>query len=123
VKDNLTKAILHHAILPDGSSVYMKKLLTDTFEHQLYRHPHTINIMNDSGSENKGDLLNWINDNENARKIIAQKDLPFTNNKSESIHHTFKGEFMGYKTISDERALKNNLAAICTILQPPKLPY
>ena len=123
VKDNFTKAILHHAILPDGSSVYMKKLLTDTFEkHQLYKHPHTINIMSDGGSENKGDLLKWINDLENVRKIIAKKDLPFTNNMSESIHHTFKGEFMGYKSISDEHALKNNLALFVQYYNHQRFP-
>jgi transposase InsO family protein len=107
VKDNKSKAILHYAILPDGSSAYIKKLLADTFEkHNLYNHPYPINIMSDGGSENKGDLLQWINDIENVKKIIAKKDVPFTNNMSESIHHVFKGEFMRYKPIADEQALQ-----------------
>ena len=110
VKDNKSKAILHKAILPDGGSLHIKKLLVNTFEkHKLYKHPHPIHIMSDGGSENKGDLLQWIGENDHIKKITAKKDVPFSNNMSESIHHIFKSEFMRYKPISDERALQNYL--------------
>jgi hypothetical protein len=59
---------------------------------------NAINILSDGGSENKGSLLEWINQLEApplVKKLTAKTDeFPFSNSMSESTHSIYKSEFM-----------------------------
>lgn len=103
VKDNFSKAILHYSST-DGKagSKFIKNLFTETFEkYQLLNTVSPINILSDGGSENKGELLTWIEKIQAppiVSKITAQtKDFPFSNSMSESTHSIYKTEFMNGK--------------------------
>lgn len=100
VKDNFSKAVLHYSST-DGKagSNFIKTLFEETFEkYQLLNNANPINILSDGGSENKGELLTWVNTIQAppvVSKITAQtKDFPFSNSMSESTHSIYKTEFM-----------------------------
>jgi putative transposase len=111
VKDNKSKAILHKAILPDGKSEGICKLIQETFQKfGLLHHNDLIHIVSDDGSENKGEVLKWIDFlDRNVVKLTAQKDLPFSNSMSESLFHIFKNEFLRDRKITDEADLLRQL--------------
>jgi len=112
VKDNFSKAILHKMILPNGKSDFIRDLLHAAFEKfNLYYHPEPICIVSDDGSENKGEVISWSRSIKSAKvkKVIAQKDFPFTNAMSESIHHLFKTFFAPGKIYSDDAHLQSDL--------------
>lgn len=112
VKDNKSKAILYKAILDNGKSDFIRDLLHMAFERfDLFRHPDPISIISDDGSENKGEVIRWVNEIKTAqvRKLIAGKDFPFTNAMSESTHHLFKTFFAPGKIYADDEHLQNDL--------------
>jgi len=114
VKDNFSKAILHVASTSGkAGSDFIKNLFAETFEkYGLYNATKPINILSDGGSENKGELLTWI---ENIQappvvmKITAQtKDFPFSNSMSESTHSIYKTEFLhGKYSLNEKSHLKD----------------
>jgi len=100
IKDNFSKAILHYSST-DGKagSYFIKNLFLETFDkYSLLDKKESVNILSDGGSENKGELLTWINNIQTppiVTKITAQtKDFPFSNSMSESTHSIYKTEFM-----------------------------
>ncbi|WP_246047781.1 hypothetical protein [Leptospira ilyithenensis] len=51
--------------------------------------------MTDGGSENKGELDGWINRSGVAiNKIIAQKDVTFSNSQIEALNKIIKYQFL-----------------------------
>jgi len=100
VKDNYSKAILNHAST-DGKagSEFIRNLLEDTYiSYGLRNLTHDINLVTDGGSENKGLVLDWIDELDTppaVRKLTAKTDeFPFTNNMAESTHRIFRMEFL-----------------------------
>ncbi len=100
VKDNYSKAILNHAST-DGKAgrEFIRNLLEDTYISYGFRNlKHDINLVTDGGSENKGLVLDWIDQLETppiVRKLTAKTDeFPFTNNMAESTHRIFRMEFL-----------------------------
>jgi hypothetical protein len=65
------------------------------------------NTLSDGGSENKGELLSWINNIQAppmVTKITAQtKDFLFSNSMSESTHSIYKTEFLHGKYSLNEK--------------------
>ena len=103
VKDNYSKVLLHHKST-DGSadSNFIRELFEETFaKYHLLDLDNPINILSDGGSENKGSLLEWINQIDTppiVRKITANSpEFPFSNSMSESTHSIYKTEFMRRK--------------------------
>ncbi len=71
VKDNFSKALLHFAIVPSAKSDFVAEVLAQTFDiFGLTHFTKVINIVSDKGTENKGAVLDWINE-------IAQSRLVF----------------------------------------------
>ena len=100
VKDNFSKAILHVASR-DGKagSRFIKNLFQETFtKYDLLNTTKPISILSDGGSENKGELLTWINSIKAPpliTKITARtKEFPFSNSMAESTHSIYKTEFL-----------------------------
>ena len=109
VKDNYSKAILHGAIVPAGNSSYIRDVLIETFnKHGIRANEEAISIVSDGGSENAGEVLKWIANNEqiNVVKIIAKKDNSISNNMVESCNHIFKNVFMAGKIPKNSEDLK-----------------
>lgn len=120
VKDNFSKAILHYGST-DGKagSNFIKKLFLETFDkYQLLNKEKPINILSDGGSENKGELLTWIQKIQAppiVTKITAQtKEFPFSNSMSESTHSIYKTEFMrGKYSLNKQTHLKDLERFVC----------
>ncbi|WP_430929176.1 hypothetical protein [Polaribacter marinivivus] len=110
VKYNFSRAILHYSSTSGkAGSEFIKNLFTETFEkYNLLNVTKPINILSDGGSENKGELLSWINTIQTppiVTKITAQtKDFPFSNSMSESTHSIYKTEFLNGKYSLNEKS-------------------
>ena len=100
VKDNYSKAILHYKSTNEkAGSNFIATLFKETFtKYELLAQYNPISILSDGGSENKGELLNWVEEIKAppvVTKITAQtKEFPFSNSMSESTHRIYKTEFM-----------------------------
>lgn len=114
IKDNFSKALLGYkstSYRPDSG--FIRDLFEDTFrKRRLLDLTHPINILSDGGSENKGALVDWINQVDAppvVRKLTAKTDeFPFSNSMSESTHSIYKTEFLGKKhSLNIEEHLKN----------------
>ncbi|MBL4880303.1 MAG: hypothetical protein JKX82_03160 [Oleispira sp.] len=114
VKDNKSKAILHYSSTSGkAGSKFIKNLFQETFDrYHLFNKTKPINILSDGGSENKGELLTWIEKIQAppaVTKITAQtKDFPFSNSMSESTHSIYKTEFLhGKYSLNEKTHLKD----------------
>ncbi|WP_339883497.1 hypothetical protein [Polaribacter vadi] len=114
VKDNFSKGILHYSSTNrKAGSEFIKNLFAETFaKYNLLNALKPINILSDGGSENKGELLSWINTIQAplvVTKITAQtKDFPFSNSMSESTHSIYKTEFLhGKYSLNEKTHLKD----------------
>lgn len=114
VKDNFSKGILHYdSTSGKAGSEFIKNLFAETFsKYNLLNAIKPINILSDGGSENKGELLSWIQNIQappTVTKITAQtKDFPFSNSMSESTHRIYKTEFLhGKYSLNEKTHLKD----------------
>jgi len=109
LKDNFSRGILHYASTSEkAGSEFIKNLFAETFsKYNLLNVIKPINILSDGGSENKGELLSWIESIQAptiVTKITAQtKDFPFSNSMSESTHSIYKTEFLHGKYSLNEK--------------------
>ncbi|WP_439131431.1 hypothetical protein [Polaribacter sp.] len=109
VKDNFSKGILHYSSTNrKAGSEFIKNLFAETFtKFGLLNAIKPINILSDGGSENKGELLSWVQNIQAppvVTKITAQtKDFPFSNSMSESTHSIYKTEFLNGKYSLNEK--------------------
>lgn len=103
IKDNFSKALLgYKSISYRPNSCFIRDLFEETFiKFHLLDVTESINILSDGGSENKGSLIEWINDLSAppvVRKLTAKSDdFPFSNSMSESTHSIYKSEFLQKK--------------------------
>jgi hypothetical protein len=126
VKDNRSKALLHKAIVPDGKSGYIRDLLKATFEkYSLFNTPVPINIVSDGGSENKGEVLEWIRglNNDKVIKLTAKDNFAHSNNMVESLNNVFKNEFLRDKNIHDQTVLQKELDAFDNYYNWNRYPF
>jgi len=114
VKDNYSKALLGFKTTAERpGSGFIRDLFIETFkEHNLLNATNDINILSDGGSENKGVLLDWINQivaPPLVKKLTAQtEDFPHSNSMAESTHSIYKTEFLkGKHSLDKENHLKN----------------
>ncbi len=110
VKDNFSKGILHYSSTSGkAGSEFIKNIFAETFDtYNLLNAIKPINILSDGGSENKGELLSWVQNIQAppmVTKITAQtKDFPFSNSMSESTHSIYKTEFLNGKYSLNEKS-------------------
>lgn len=110
VKDNFSKAILHFkSTSGKAGGEFIRDLLKETFmKYNLLNTSNPIHILTDGGPENKGFLLDWINDIQappQVLKITAKtSEFPFSNSMSESTHSIFKTEFLQKKISNNEKS-------------------
>lgn len=85
IKDNFSKALLgYKSISQRPDSGFIRDLFEETFiKHHLLDASDQIKILSDGGSENKGSLIEWINQISTpsiVRKFTAKTDeFPFLN--------------------------------------------
>jgi hypothetical protein len=109
IKDNFSGALLGYRSTPyKPDSSFIRDLFVQVFiEYNLLDSSDTINILSDGGSENKGSLIEWLNQlvaPPIIRKLTAKTDeFPFSNSMSESTHSIYKTEFMQGKFSFDVR--------------------
>ena len=101
IKDNYSKKILHQGVVENGNSKWISLLLQELFS--IYGFPESpVTLVSDGGSENKGEVLNWIEtleENTLVKKTARTKDFIYTNNEIESTFTIFKNEFLIGKDI------------------------
>jgi transposase InsO family protein len=103
IKDNFSKALLgYKSISHRPNSNFIRDLFEETFiKYHLLDASDQINILSDGGSENKGSLIEWINQISAppvVRKLTAKTDeFPFSNSMAESTHSIYKSEFLQKK--------------------------
>jgi hypothetical protein len=107
VKDNYSSALLHQkSTNGKAGSNFITQLLQETFEkYGLHNHSKNIHILSDGGSENKGEVISWV-EGINAPPVVAKitamtSQFPFSNSMSEITHSIYKSEFMGGKISED----------------------
>lgn len=100
LKDNYSKALLGVKSMPTRpTSRFIRDLVIEAFDKfHLINHPNPVVIASDGGAENKGLLLDWIDQlvtTNTVRKVTAKTPcFPFSNSMSESVHSIYKSEFM-----------------------------
>jgi transposase InsO family protein len=115
IKDNFSGALLGYRSTPyKPDSSFIRDLFVQVFiEYNLLDSSDTINILSDGGSENKGSLIEWLNQlvaPPIIRKLTAKTDeFPFSNSMSESTHSIYKTEFMQGKLSFDVRQHEKDL--------------
>jgi hypothetical protein len=100
-------------IVEDAKSFSVMQFLSETFTlHNLDISRIQKNLVSDGGSENKGDVLLWVNDQENTISHIANTpNFDFSNNEIESYFHLFKNVFAKGKVFQNSKDLNLVLQA------------
>lgn len=114
VKDNYSKAPLHYMITENLNSACIKKLLEETFaKFKLHEHSQDINIISDGGSENNGEVIQWVNGIKAppcVKKITAKTDdFRHSNSMIEGLFHLFKNDFLNKEIITNKVLLAKKL--------------
>lgn len=107
VKDNYSKKILHQSIVDNGHSHWIARLMREVFSmYGLASVSKPVAFVSDGGSENKGEVIEWIESlhSLNVTKLIAKTErFNYTNNEIESTFNIFKNEFIAYREIIDKK--------------------
>lgn len=114
IKDNYSKKILHFGVVESGYSRCVALLIKDVFaSYRLQSIYKPMAFVSDGGSENKGEVIDWINNLEcdNITKLTAKTEgFRFTNNEIESNFNIFKNEFLASTEIIDKHHARKLLA-------------
>jgi hypothetical protein len=109
-------------------SGFIRDLFAETFkEHGLLDETNPINILSDGGSENKGSLLEWVNQIEAppaVRKLTARtEEFPQSNSMAESTHSIYKSEFLQGKHSVDKEDHLKNITAFFNYYNDNRFPF
>lgn len=128
VKDNFSKGLLHYkSTSGKAGSEFIASLFQETFEkYNLFDQLNPINILSDGGSENKGELLSWVNQIKAppiVNKITARTEaFPYSNSMSESTHSIYKTGFMKKQLSKNETEHLENIAQFVTQYNEHRYP-
>lgn len=117
VKDNYSRAPLHYLRISSTlTSAMVKQVLEETFDkYQLFERTHNIQIITDGGSENQGEVNQWVGElvaPPCVKKITAKTSFfPFSNAMVEGSFHLFKHDFLKGKNPYDDKACDKFLEA------------
>jgi len=115
IKDNFSGALLGYRTTPHKpDSSFIRDLFIQVFiEYGLLDSSDVINILSDGGSENKGSLIEWLDQivaPPIVQKLTAKTDeFPFSNSMSESTHSIYKTEYMQGQFSYDVRQHEKDL--------------
>jgi len=113
IKDNYSKFILHKGPVLSGESKWIAKLLEEMYlKYDLVNHTKEITIVSDGGSENKGDVITWIDEIDNAlvKKVIAKSaSFKYTNNDIDSTFNLFKNTHLKGITLKTSKNCDDEL--------------
>ncbi|MCH2229648.1 MAG: hypothetical protein MK105_04825 [Crocinitomicaceae bacterium] len=128
IKDNYSKALLGYKSAPvRPDSGFIRDLFEETFiKYKLYDATDQINILSDAGSENKGSLIDWVNqiDHPVVQKLTAKTDeFRFSNSMSESTHSIYKSEFLRKKFSLDIKEHFKHLDEFMDYHNHERYPY
>jgi hypothetical protein len=128
VKDNFSKAILHHkSSSTKADSNFIKDLFQETFDkYNLFNASNPINILSDGGPENKGHFLEWIENIQAPPQVLKltakTEEFPYSNSMSESTHSIYKSEFLQKRTLIDEKDFLNSLPTFVDYYNNQRFP-
>lgn len=129
VKDNYSKALLGYKSIPKRpTSHFIRELFEEVFiEYKLLDAKDQINILSDGGTENKGALIDWINQIDAppvVRKLTSNTaEFPFSNSMSESTHSIYKTEFMQKKFSFDRKQHEKDLPRFFEYYNNERFPF
>jgi transposase InsO family protein len=127
--DNFSKFILNYKISHSVSSTICKEMIEAAYDRfgvrsqrltlpdlfpivnlNLSKHTNFVHLMTDGGPENKGKLNEWIDaSGANINKIIAQKDVSFSNSPIEALNKIIKYQFLHHQNISTLQELNDRI--------------
>jgi len=96
LSDNFSRKILAWRLTSTVSWTYVKQCIEDAYNTATERQNHlTLNIVSDGGPENTHHSLQQYIDNldGNIKKLIALKDITFSNSPAETKNRTFKSYY------------------------------
>ena len=112
IVDNYSRNILAWKASLKLSAKITFENLREVYEKYNLKKKHDIIFMTDDGSENKAEVDDYI-ESINLQRLIAQKDITFSNSIIEAVNRKIKYEFLYCKPISDftdtERCLEKDI--------------
>lgn len=94
--DNYSRYILNwKASFKYSSKITLENLLEANKKYQLNKHPYTIDLISDGGTENKGVVDRYTsNPKNNIRKLLALIAIRFSNSIVEAVNKRIKYDFL-----------------------------
>ena len=125
--DNFSRYILGWDVSKELSALVMKNTLKRAYEKyikQISEKPPQIMFMTDGGSENKAEVLDYINQPDiNIKKIIAQIDVKFSNSMVESFNSLIKYRSLYLHDIPDHNALIRHMTEFIPVYNNDRPHY
>lgn len=107
VVDNYSRKILSSLVSSSLSATNRLKTIQHAYENAFGSLYPEMQLVVDGGSENNNKMVNkFVNEQQNLRKLIALKDIPFSNNQVESHNKLLKYSYLYRIPIRDENELK-----------------
>lgn len=110
--DNFSRFILSvTASLEYSAKIAFQNLKSGFEKYNLTDDEKIVDLIVDDGSENKAEVDTYI-ENVNIRKLIAQKDILFSNSMVEAVNKSIKYDFFFNKELIDFEHTKSYLRTV-----------
>ncbi len=110
IVDNFSRKILSwKASLEIKADISFDNLKQACLENDLFNNETELIV--DGGSENKGAVDGFILNHKNWKKLIAQKDIIFSNSIVEAVNKVIKYQYIFKRSFADFSDLSNNLGS------------
>lgn len=108
IVDNFSRKILSYQISTEiKADISLRNLEKVCVEYNLFSSQTELIV--DGGSENKGAVNEFILSRKNWKKLVAQKDIIFSNSMVEAVNKIIKYQYLFTRRIADMYDLKNYL--------------
>ena len=106
--DHFSRYILDWKITDRPSATAVKELLQAAYQKYIPPDSDTLKLLTDGGSENVNHTVSeYINSKDiNILRVVAQKDIHFSNSQMEAVIKVTKHQFLLPKTIANQEELK-----------------
>lgn len=106
IVDNFSRKILSYKISKEiKADISFRNLEKVCIEYNLFNSQTELIV--DGGSENKGAVNKFIISHKNWKKLIAQKDIIFSNSIVEAVNKIMKYQYLFKRRIANIQDLKN----------------
>ena len=117
LSDNFSRKILAWRLVHEVNWQYVKECIEDAYAVAVkMEHPLSLDIVSDGGPENThhslGEYVNGLIGN--IKKVIALKDITFSNSPAEAKNKTFKSYYANDKTIENTKQLQDTIIYFIT---------